>query len=98
MSSYIKTGLITGAIVGGCTVAGAVAFPLALTAVGFGSTGVAAGSLAALTQTPHIAAGSAFAIAQSVGATGAGTLIGAKIGVVAGVGGDMLRRSVNYYY
>ena len=34
-----------------------MAFPLALTAVGFDPAGVAAGSLAALTQTPHIAAG-----------------------------------------
>lgn len=73
-------------MIGGVTgiVVGVVVFPLALSAIGFGSAGVAAGSLAAVIQTPTTVAGSAFAVAQSIGATGTSALVGAKIGGVSG--------------
>ena len=96
MSGKLKTIAIIGGLTVGCTVAGAVVLPLALGVAGFGSAGVAAGSLAAASQTPNIVAGSAFAIAQSIGATGAATLIGAKVGIVTGaatgVACDVTRR------
>ena len=83
------------------TVVGVVAAPLVFTAVGFGSAGIAAGSLAAAIQTPNIVAGSAFAIAQSIGATGGAAVIGLKIGVISGaatgITGDVIRRFLNYY-
>ena len=53
--------------------------------VGFTSIGVAAGSIAASIQGPAVAAGSYFAIAQSVAATGTAVAAGAKIGVAGGV-------------
>jgi hypothetical protein len=80
------------AVVGG--VAGsAVAAPVVVTtvqAIGFSASGVLAGSLAALIQSPVTAAGSLFAICQSIGATGAVgvavPVVGAVVGAVA-VGG-----------
>ncbi|XP_052257699.1 interferon alpha-inducible protein 27-like protein 2B [Dreissena polymorpha] len=57
-------------VVGGATAI--VAAPLVVSAVGFGSAGVVAGSLAASLQGPAVAAGSWFAIGQSVGAAGFG--------------------------
>ena len=49
-----------------------VAAPAALTAMGFTAAGVAAGSVVATSQSPvyggYVASGSAFALAQSVGA------------------------------
>ena len=52
-------------------------------------------------QTPNIAAGSIFAIAQSIGATGTGAFIGAKIGGVSGaataITGDVIWRCVIYF-
>lgn len=100
MSETLKSAAIITSLAVGGTVVGVVAAPLVLGAVGFGSAGVAADSLAAAIQTPNIVAGSAFAIAQSIGATGGAALIGAKIGVVSGVAtgiaGDVTRRYVNY--
>ena len=53
---------------------GVVVAPVALTAAGFTSAGVAAGSLAAATQSAiyggYVASGSVFALAQSAGAAG----------------------------
>lgn len=59
--------------------------PLVLGAIGFGSAGVAAGSYAASIQTANTAAGSLFAICQSIGATG--TLAGSTYAAGAGAGG-----------
>ena len=47
-----------------------VVAPVALGAAGFTAAGVAAGSLAASIQTAATVSGSAFAVAQSVGAAG----------------------------
>ena len=50
---------------------------------GFGTAGVVVGSIAAAVQGPAVAAGSAFAVAQSLGATGVfvtGAVSGATIG------------------
>merc|ERR1712168_1574578 len=47
-----------------------LASPPILSAVGFGAAGVTAGSIAASVQGPAVAAGSWFAICQSVGAVG----------------------------
>ena len=41
--------------------------------LGFGIGGIAAGSIAASIQGPAVAAGSVFAVLQSLGATGMGT-------------------------
>ena len=56
---------------------------------GFTSAGIAVGSLAASLQGPAVVAGSYFAIVQSTGALGAGAcaLVGAKVGLFAGVSG-----------
>ncbi|WAR17938.1 hypothetical protein MAR_032532 [Mya arenaria] len=51
-------------------VAALVGFPAALSALGFGSAGVTAGSFAAWFQGPYVAAGSFFSLAQSAGAAG----------------------------
>ena len=60
-------------VAGGFTIAAA---PAALAAMGFTAVGVAAGSVAATTQSAvygkYVASGSAFALAQSVGAAGIG--------------------------
>ena len=70
----------------GTTVACAVLAPIALPLIGFTAAGVAAGSIAAAIQVPAVAAGSAFAIAQSAGALGVGAcaLVGAQAGAVIG--------------
>jgi hypothetical protein len=71
-----------GALEGAAAAIGAVvAAPLVLGAAGFGSAGIAAGSLTAAMQGPAVASGSAFAVAQSVGA--AGLAIGTKAAAVA---------------
>ncbi|KAG8958838.1 hypothetical protein FRC03_008748 [Tulasnella sp. 419] len=60
-------------------------------ALGWGAAGVVGGSFAALIQTPFTAAGSLFAILQSVGATsatiGVGGILQAIAGVSMGIGG-----------
>lgn len=86
---------VGGFLLGGCAagVAGSVGTGAALSAVGFTSGGVAAGSMAAGMQASIgvVQAGSAFATAQSLGATGAffgpaGIITGAAVGLGIGVG------------
>merc|ERR1711964_99944 len=80
----------------GCGVAGggtAAIFvysaPVALGAIGFTSTGVGAGSIAAAAQAGigNVVAGSTFATLQSAGAAGLGTASTAAIGTAGAVGG-----------
>jgi hypothetical protein len=66
--------------IGGC-IAGAFALPL----LGFGLSGITAGSFAASIQGPAVAAGSLFAILQSLGATGMGILLFGSLGAAVGV-------------
>lgn len=58
--------------------------PAALGVIGFGSAGVAAGSIAAAIQGPAVASGSLFAICQSIGATGAIPAAWVALGGAAG--------------
>eukprot|EP00762_Andalucia_godoyi_P008136 ANDGO_02220.mRNA.1 hypothetical protein len=79
--SYVKIGasVVAGAVIG------VVAVPAAISAVGFTSSGVAAGSIAASIQST-VYAGSAcgwFATAQSIGAAGMG-LTGTVVSAVSG--------------
>jgi len=57
--------------------------------LGFGTTGINAGSIAAGLQTSNTVAGGLFALAQSAGMTGAGTIAattgGATMGLVGGL-------------
>ena len=95
MSETFKSAaLILGKTVGN-TIVGGVDVPLVLGEMGFGSAGVTANSLAATLQTPFTAAGSSFAILQSVGATGSGVLIGAEIGAVIGAAAGI---SIVWYF
>lgn len=73
-------------IIGGCVVGGGILGAVALPVAGFGAGGVAAGSAAAAWQSSigAVAAGSIFAILQSLGATGIGILLFGSIG--AGLG------------
>jgi hypothetical protein len=65
----------------GGSIAGACALPL----LGFGLGGIIAGSFAASIQGPAVAAGSLFAILQSLGATGMGILLVGSVGAAVGV-------------
>ena len=80
---YIYGGLATSAVLGGFI--GAVA----LSAIGFTSAGVAAGSFAAAWQGPLTAAGSTFAVLQSLGATGLGSVLFGTVGTLT-TGGTAL--------
>jgi hypothetical protein len=60
---------------------GAIALPV----MGFGLGGITAGSFAASIQGPAVAAGSTFAILQSLGATGMGILLFGSLGGAIGV-------------
>lgn len=64
-----------GAIVGGA------ALPL----LGFGLGGIISGSFAAFIQGPAVIAGSAFAVLQSLGATGMGILLFGNVGAAIGI-------------
>ncbi|KAJ3336504.1 hypothetical protein HDU93_002674 [Gonapodya sp. JEL0774] len=78
----VASGLVATAVV-------TVSLPLAVTAVGFTSSGVAAGSLAAAWQSTmggYVAAGSIFAILQSLGATGAIAVVAGWAGAALGLG------------
>ncbi|XP_037046389.1 interferon alpha-inducible protein 6-like [Bradysia coprophila] len=73
-------------IIGGCAIGGAALGAITLPLLGFGAGGVAAGSAAAAWQSSigSVAAGSLFAILQSLGATGIGILLFGSVG--AGLG------------
>jgi hypothetical protein len=58
---------------------------LALPALGFGLGGISAGSVAAWIQGPAVAAGSWFAVLQSLGATGLGIVLFGSLGTAVGV-------------
>ncbi|KAI3638847.1 hypothetical protein MIR68_003345 [Amoeboaphelidium protococcarum] len=64
-----------------CGLAGAAALPL----LGFGLAGITSGSFAAWVQVPAVAAGSTFAILQSLGATGMGIVLFGSIGSAVGL-------------
>lgn len=69
--------------------------------IGFGTTGVSAGSLAASIQTSSTVAGSLFAMAQSAGATGAGSALVTTIGgaTISSLGGiAMVFRNVIEFF
>ena len=89
-----RRGIAKGATIG---VAVGAAAPVALAAAGFTAAGVAAGSVAAGIQTPLTAAGGWFALAQSVGATGAAvvpsTCIASGIGLGAAAAGGAVNKA-----
>ncbi len=92
--SWQSAAIYTGIGVVGAAAASFVAIPI-LSAVGFTSAGVAAGSAAAAIQSGigNVAAGSFFAAAQSAAATGAvGAAVKVTGGVVAGTVGALVRR------
>ena len=87
-----RRGIAKGATIG---VAVGAAAPVALAAAGFTAAGVAAGSVAAGIQTPLTAAGGWFALAQSVGATGAAVVpsIASGIGLGAAAAGGAVNKA-----
>ena len=86
MSSNILSNIGKGAMITGGVIAGIGLVPIAL---GFGSTGIVAGSVAAGVQSMigNVAAGSAFAGLTSLGMTGTFTTM---TGVGAAIGGGGL--------
>nr|XP_022303483.1 interferon alpha-inducible protein 27-like protein 2B [Crassostrea virginica] len=72
--------VLTAAGVGAAAV---VAAPAVLAGAGFTSAGVAAGSLAAMIQTPTTAAGTWFALSQSAGVLGMAATTKAAVGTAA---------------
>ena len=90
--------LVVGLLVGGAAVVGA---PLALSAVGFSSTGIVAGSIAAkmmsmaaIANGGGVAAGGIIAAAQSAGAAGIGTFTNVLIGTITGSGGAIVAKKM----
>lgn len=77
------------AVAGGAVLLG----PAALALVGFGSSGVAVGSIAAGVQAGigNVAAGSAFAALQSIGAAGVATSTVATAAGAAGAGAALVQ-------
>ncbi|XP_061193686.1 interferon alpha-inducible protein 27-like protein 2B [Saccostrea echinata] len=82
-ATWISAKSILTAEVG--SAAAVVGVPAALTAAGFTSAGVAAGSLAAWLQTPFTAAGSWFAASQSAGVLGAAASTKLGVGTLTGL-------------
>ncbi|XP_065929137.1 interferon alpha-inducible protein 27-like protein 2B isoform X1 [Magallana gigas] len=68
----------------GTGVAAVVATPVLLAGAGFTAAGVAAGSIAAMLQTPFTAAGGWFALSQSAGVIGTAATTKGAIGAVTG--------------
>ncbi|XP_078320806.1 uncharacterized protein LOC144621435 isoform X1 [Crassostrea virginica] len=68
----------------GAGAAAVVAAPVVLAGAGFTAAGVAAGSLAAMLQTPFTAAGSWFALSQSAGVIGTAVTTKGAVGAVTG--------------
>ena len=71
-------GIVAGVVVVG--VASTVSAPFILAGVGFGTAGVAAGSIAAAIQGPATIAGGLFALCQSAGVVGMAATTQAGIG------------------
>ena len=84
MSNFWKKVGIGAAITGG-VIAGVALFPIA---IGFGTTGIVAGSVAAGIQSVigNVAAGSVFAVCTSLGMTGV-FASSAAVGAILGTGG-----------
>lgn len=74
-----------GAIVG-CGIVGGAVGAYALSFFGFTGAGISAGSWAAAWQGPQVIAGSIFAMFQSLGATGDGSLLFGAVGSVGAAG------------
>jgi hypothetical protein len=72
-------------IIAGSSLAGSVLGGFLLPFLGFGLQGITAGSFAASIQGPAVAAGSLFAVLQSLGATGMGIILFGSIGAAMGV-------------
>lgn len=81
----LKIAAYAGGAIAGAVLAPVVA-PAALGVIGFGAAGPVAGSIAALIQSSigNVAAGSLFAMAQSVAMGGALPLLGYATGAAAG--------------
>ena len=97
---YAKVvGAATAVGVGGGILVAPYVAPAVLSSVGFTSSGVAAGSFAAATQSGigSVAAGSTFAVLQSAGAAGIGTAGTLATGAVSGAAsaGAAIFRSVS---
>jgi hypothetical protein len=71
-------------IILGSGLAGLAVGAIALPALGFGLSGITAGSFAASIQGPAVVAGSAFAVLQSLGATGLGIVLFGSLGGAVG--------------
>lgn len=84
-SCQVET-LVSGKTVAavGTGVAAVLAAPAVLAGAGFTAAGVAAGSIAALLQTPFTAAGSWFALSQSAGVIGTAATTKGAVGAVTG--------------
>nr|XP_022306207.1 interferon alpha-inducible protein 27-like protein 2B isoform X2 [Crassostrea virginica] len=83
---YIRTAMPEKKVIAavGAGAAAVVAAPAVLAGAGFTSAGVAAGSVAAMIQTPATAAGTWFALSQSAGVLGMAATTKAAVGAVAG--------------
>ena len=80
MLPYVGIGVLCGALL-------PILLFLIVLALGFGVSGVVAGSLAACCQPPHVVAGSCFAILQHVGATAGLLIFIPKTSIIGGVVG-----------
>lgn len=87
----MATTLLVGTAVAAGSAIAMVTAPMALSAIGFGSAGIIAGSLAATWQSTvyggFVAAGSLFSVLQSIGASSAAALSFTSTIGIAGAAG-----------